>query len=591
MSDPGRLDDVRDELVRLGYLSHRVDRYLLQDALAPRSDWATVARLAAREALLVGGILSILNTVVVAWANALWGEPLEVAALYLHLLVPTAIAVGAGFAALLAGFRLLLAVAPRRGLGIFRRAVAAATALGLLAAGAWIGREFFTGLGPVVRIGTAVVLGGAALAIGRLVADGLLAYGVRVTRRAPERDPVGGHWGLATAAAGWALVVALAWIGPGAAEAGAGPALPIADRGPLLLVGVDGLDAADLDYRLAQGELPGIGRLVREEGAAWLRYERPESRSPAELWTTVGTGREATAHGVTALDGYRPLGVGAVLARLGSWRAYFRHVAAPLGLAEQRPLLSSRRRVPMLWELAGRGGRPVAAINWWSTYPAEVEAGLVVAHGAFERLGSADPGLVAPESRREDVVRAARESDESAARLFGPEPEPVRADELHRRLALAELASADARFVAVYLPALDVLAGGAPESGDGIEAIRESELARLDALVGAARPTAASIVVVFDPGRRGGSEGRLLLVGPPCADEGRRRVEPLELGSLVARLAGLPQSRELTDPPPVCRWPEPPMRVPTYGAHAPRTEASETVGEHYLGTLRSLGYL
>jgi len=94
MSDPGRLDDVRDELVRLGYLSHRVDRYLLQDALAPRSDWATVARLAAREALLVGGILSILNTVVVAWANALWGEPLEVAALYLHLLVPTATAVG-----------------------------------------------------------------------------------------------------------------------------------------------------------------------------------------------------------------------------------------------------------------------------------------------------------------------------------------------------------------------------------------------------------------------------------------------------------------------------------------------------------------
>jgi hypothetical protein len=34
------------------------------------------------------------------------------------------------------------------------------------------------------------------------------------------------------------------------------------------------------------------------------------------------------------------------------------YLSAPLGLAEQRPLLANRRRAPAFWELVARGGRP-----------------------------------------------------------------------------------------------------------------------------------------------------------------------------------------------------------------------------------------
>ena len=57
MSDPRALEIARRELQRLGYLSHRVERFLLRDALEPVGEPRALALLAAKVGLLAGMLL------------------------------------------------------------------------------------------------------------------------------------------------------------------------------------------------------------------------------------------------------------------------------------------------------------------------------------------------------------------------------------------------------------------------------------------------------------------------------------------------------------------------------------------------------
>ena len=54
MSDPRELEIARRELQRLGYLSHRVERFLLRDALEPVGEPRALALLAGKVGLLAG---------------------------------------------------------------------------------------------------------------------------------------------------------------------------------------------------------------------------------------------------------------------------------------------------------------------------------------------------------------------------------------------------------------------------------------------------------------------------------------------------------------------------------------------------------
>ena len=54
MTQPDELERVRVQLRELGYLSHRVDRLLLQDALRPAEAWQATPRLAIRIGILAG---------------------------------------------------------------------------------------------------------------------------------------------------------------------------------------------------------------------------------------------------------------------------------------------------------------------------------------------------------------------------------------------------------------------------------------------------------------------------------------------------------------------------------------------------------
>ena len=67
-------------------------------------------------------------------------------------------------------------------------------------------------------------------------------------------------------------------------------------------------------------------------------------------------------------------------------------------------------------------------------------------------------------------------------------------------------------------------------------------------------------------------------------------VQPEELAAGLFRAAGLPQSGELPAPPGVCRWPDPPARIPSYGRRE-TAGAAASASDEYLRNLRSLGYV
>jgi len=597
VSEPERLDEVRRELVRLGYLSHRFERFLLRDVLVPRGGWSGLARLALRAGVVVGALLGVVQAIALAVANRAFASPLETVALALHVILPTIAGASLGLLVLLLAFRLWLARSPRRALGAGRLALAASAALAVVVAGLAIGWPFLVELPRAARVASAALVPLVAVGAAKLIADALLALGIRLTRRVPAERLVRRRW-LAGSALVAAAALALGALALSPARPQREPAtLPTAPGSRVALVGIDGVEPDELDYRLTAGALPGLAARLRAGGVV-ARYSRPAPVTPAEVWTTVATGRSPAGHGVRGIDGYRLRGMTTVMARGGPWRVFWHWVAAPLGLAEQRPLLSGVRRAPAFWELVARGGRPVVAVNWWGTYPAEPTPGLVVGHGGWERLAAGDRAAVAPtaELAALQALRGEVEAEEAPGELTDlPAALSERLsetallpDEFHRRVAQRWFRTGP-RALALYLPALDLAA--ALEPGEEVlEPLVDRELAELDRLIDAIAGENVVLAVVFDPGRRGGGEGRIAFLGAGCSAATRPTVDLRQVAATLLRAAGLPQSAELPEPASFCPWPAPPAEVATFGErHA--VAGSEAEASEYLETLRSLGYL
>jgi hypothetical protein len=598
--EPRDLEETRRELVRLGYLSHRVERFLLQDALVPRGLWRDVARLSGKVGLLGGSLIAAVAALGLAAANgALASTPADVLPLFLHLALPSFLVTAVGFALVVALYVGALSAFPRRSRERIRLATAIGATAALVAGGVLLGLDYLVALPRLERAAVAAAVPLVAAGFAKLFADGLLAFGIRLTRQAPHQRFPSRRAVAGTVAGSIALLAAVATFLPAAAEPPAPAALPTAPGERVALVGVDGVLPDELEFLLARGELPSIARLAAA-GAGLAAYRRDPGTAPAEHWTTVATGQPPARHGVVALDSFRPAGVATPIARSGPWRRWFDRVERPLGLAEYRPLLAGRRRAPFVWELVSRGGAPVAALGWWATFPAEELPGLVLAHGGHGLLAAGTPGAAAPASRAAELARRAAETEPGsfAAPLEAALDRPRAAAALERAVlpdrfasALAvEESAAGARAVAVYLPGLDLLADGWTGGPRVFAELVRLSLIEADALIGELAKSAGTVVVLFDPGRRGGGEGRALVARDGCAAEARPRLEPAQAAAALARAAGLPQSRELPEPPAFCPWPAPPATVDGYGERrAPATPDGDP--DAYLESLRSLGYL
>jgi hypothetical protein len=443
----------------------------------------------------------------------------------------------------------------------------------------------------------------AALVV-RTLYDGLLSLAIALTDTAPRR--LFTRRGLVVTV----LLAALVLLVPGLLSAGRGTAvsaprqLPTAPGERVLLMGIDGVLPEELDYLLARRELPALAALLGR-GGVLAAYPREEGVVPAALWTSIATGRDRADHGVAAIDGFRPLGVAVPLYRTGPSRWFWSAVERPLGLVRHQPLLDSRRRAFAVWELAARGGSPVVAVNWWSTFPASPTPGLVLAHGAYQLLEEGVAGVAAPAERIGEMTRLRREVTAEPAIALGagapglPADErdqliarALAPDELYRRAVLRELA-AEPRVVALYLPAMDIAAAGWDLGPLAFGDLLRSQLTAADRLIGEAAGGMGAVMVVVDPGRRrSAGEGRVLLWhGEGCAAaEPLPRVDPRAVAAGLLRALGLPQSSELPDPPGVCSWPAAAAQVGGYGERS-NLPAENLSSSEYLQSLRALGYL
>lgn len=609
------LKTVRAELRRMGYLDQGFGRFLLQDALKPRRPLSLILDLTLKVAGAGGVLLALILTFVLAEANGnLDRSPFDLVPLFLHLLVPMGLLVGAVFLVVCGAVVGLLHFTHLRRIEVVSFGAALLSGLGLATFVLWRFSGVWVGGSPAVRVVGLVAVLAAVFLVVKVLESGLLGLAIRLTEQAPGRRFFSRRWLVAALALALAVVflpVLLAFRPPPVTD---GPHLPELGGGRVLVVGIDGVLPEEADYLLGRRALPGLTSL-REDGGHWLRYRRP-AQVPATFWTTLATGLGEAEHGVASVDSFRPLGVETPLARNGPLRLYWQKVAVPLGLAVNRPVLAAQRRAPAFWELAARGGQPIAAVNWWATFPAEPLPGLVVAHGAYQLLREGAAGAVASSSRPEiadAVEERARTEPQSPEPLLAAALPPELAAELEEKAtapdrfyleALEEALTAQPRVAAAYFPALDLAADAWPGSDLAFTDLLRAQLQEIDALVAAHLEAFDAVLLVLDPGRRptsGGKnpEGRALLwrrAGcEPTAPAGAlpREVQPTALTAAVLRALGLPQSEELPPPPPVCPWPPAPETVPTYG----RRDADGHPGapppddEEYLRSLRSLGYL
>lgn len=611
------LDKVRSELRRLGYLDHGFERFLLQDALRPRAPLRTVLFLTARVALLAGGVTALALALALVAANGGFAaSPLDVPALFLHLFPPISAVAAIGFLALCGLLLLVLRLYHVR--RIEAVSLGAAVAAGALALGLVLwGARGLMGEGHrplLIVLGLAAPIAVSVLV--RLVYQGLLTLAIRFTDSTPHvRLFSRKGLGLAILAAAFVLTVP-AVLSARRQAALPPPALPTSPGERVLLIGIDGVLPEEVDYLLAVGDLPTLGRLAKQGGKVF-RYRR-KAEPPASFWTTVATGIPGPGHGVTSLDSFRPLGVETPLARNGPVRLWWSGVEVPLGLAEYRPILANRRRAFAVWELASRGGAPVLAVNWWGTFPAETLPGLVVAHGAFQLLQEDAQGAIAPESEKKEakiLVRSTRnieggagDQDGNGPRLAAAlSPEAVASirerallpDRFYRRMFAERLAQSP-RAAALYLPGIDIAADGWAGGDVAFADLVRAELTAADRLLAVALQGVGTVAVILDPGRRTGEgEGRVLIWRRTgCAGasggggKGGEEIEPEAVASGLLRALGLPQSGELPPPPAGCRWAPAQAAVPGYGEPQQRraTTGREAGGE-YLESLRSLGYL
>ena len=518
---------MRSELRRLGYLDHRFERFLLQDALRSRQTAGTLLLLTAKVGLLSGLALALVLALALGAANGnLSASPLDLAPLFLHLFLPISLAAGLAFLALCAVILLVIRLYHVRRIEALSLAMSLVAGVGVLALALRLGGEVLAEGRLAALAGLALITPPLVYLMVKLVYNGLLTLAIRFTDAAPVGRLFSGRWLGFAILAGAALLALPALVAALTARRAGPAAAPVAlPTGPgerVVLLGIDGVLPEEVDYLLALGELPEMGRLAGT--GRLLAYRRKPEEPPASFWTAVATGIPGPDHGVTSLDSFRPLGMRTPLARSGPLRAWWSRVEVPLGLAEYRPVLANRRRAFTVWELASRGGEPSLAVNWWATFPAEaLPAGLVVAHGAYQLLGERGEGALAPEAARGEMAALAAAMARGAAdpRLTAALPGPaagsvadraLRPDRFYREVfarRMAEGAVEPPRAAALYLPGADIAADGWRGGDVALADLVRGELAAADRLLAGSLAGVGTVAVVLDPGRRraGGGAG------------------------------------------------------------------------------------
>src|SRR5205814_1767461 len=216
---------------------------------------------------------------------------------------------------------------------------------------------------------------------------------------------------------------------------------------------------------------------------------------PARAWTTIATGVAPAVHGVHAIESRRVPGLqGRLAAGAGPVAAA---VAAATDLVRlTRPAVASRdeRRAKTVWEVAEEAGLRTAVVNWWATWPAPPNGGVVISDRALLRLEQGGPldAEIAPASLYEPL-RSAWPGIRDRARAAASR---IQVDDPSARAILARSAELDATVVGM----LDALPGPARDLDvvylPGLDIAQHALLARRDGAADSASALAARVEAV-----------------------------------------------------------------------------------------------
>jgi len=613
MSPPplASVDQVRDELKRLGYLESGLDRFVLGGAGSPSAVKASAAA-AVRVGVLGGILLGVALTLAAAGLDRrLRSDPRDLAVLFFYLVILSGVAIGVaaflgGLVAGWAGRRLGRKPGPR----LARNVGLGLALVGVVYHALWWRSHIFEMSTPAkivavaLGLGVAVLLGrfGSLAAVAVLSAGGV---GDRLPRASLSRQHMLPLLGVAAVLLGGGVAAASYLANAAGAEAPDFAVVPTGLR--VRVLGIDGLDRRMVDQLRARGELPRLDALLRSGARARLSAE-PE-QVPAIVWTTIATGRGPEVHGIQSAGARRLAGMRTPVT-IGETGRFERAVGAAadvLRLTRTQPATSVLRGAKTFWNVASEKGLRVGVVNWWATWPADPVNGYTVTDRALFKLEKGGP------LDREVYPPAAFDRLKPLARS-GPDAERARRIDrfcLDAARALRESGAPDVE--AVYLPGLDIFTmqqvGDAapsdlPELDARLDAVR-SYYRFVDGLVGEVvdglQPQDV-LVLVGDPGRlarRSSSpaEGLLLLAGGPIVATDLGRTSERDIAPTALHLAGLPKSRELEGAVLEAalvgdfRKAHPVRAVESYGRRRVARPAESAFDRDMLEELRSLGYI
>ena len=164
---------------------------------------------------------------------------------------------------------------------------------------------------------------------------------------------------------------------------------------PLIMIGIDGATWDVIDPMIEKGELPNMARL-RDTGAWGPLITVGPQVSPV-VWSSFGTGQFGRQHGI--LDFVYPYQPG-----------------------PKRPVQSTERQSPALWNLVSDAGSKVSVVGYFVTYPSENINGTMVSYKSPQKQPGADFPADALEPIREelDSIKAVGEDREALWSRFLP---------------------------------------------------------------------------------------------------------------------------------------------------------------------------